>query len=141
MGLLRKSITWPLCLLLGLSLYLSSFSQVLCIGDQGNIKIESALAQSCCETECPSTVVAIKTESNHHHDCAGCSDIPLDGSQWWQRSKITDRPVTRSFSPPQASFLSEWAVITNGCSGRAWAPVAKERRTVPIEMIPTVLLS
>ena len=139
MGSILKLITWPLCLLFSLSLYVGNSSQVLCIGDQGHVKIEPAHLQTCCETERSIPVAVLEVDADPLHDCVGCSDVPLGSSQWRQRSKVTNRPIIRSFTITQVCPFDDRGTVFDGNSGCTWAIITDRILAVPIAMAPTVL--
>jgi|GEM_PF-3719231 len=134
---IRKLVAWPLCLLLGFGLYVSSSSQVLCLGDSGHVKIETVHLNTCCDTEC-STPAPEREDSDHN--CAGCSDIPLDSPRLWQRFRGTDGPIMATAALHQAISSDDQGSISDRCSSHARTIVAGEKPAVPMATTVTVLL-
>ena len=139
MASIRKIVAWPLCLLLGFSLFVSGSCEVLCFGNQGHVEIEPVHFVACCEVEPLSPIADMERENHNHHDCAGCSDIPLDSPQWWQRSRVIGRPIMNSHALSQAAALEDQGAVTGGGSVRIWTIVAGTTPAVPMATATTVL--
>lgn len=74
---LRKIAILPLCLLLITGLILNSFGDVLCIGEDGQVKVES-LCQPCCSGDDDICLIN-EDENENHDDCYDCEDLLIDG--------------------------------------------------------------
>jgi hypothetical protein len=73
----NRYLTSIVCLLFLTGIGISSLASVVCIGDDGHIKME-ALCQPCCaesESECDSE--EDQSESEHHGCCGNCIDLPV----------------------------------------------------------------
>ena len=133
---LKKLMVWPLCLLLGFSLYLSGSGDVLCFGDSGHVEIEAVHLHSCCDSEHSTSVPA----SDHpDHDCASCSDIPLGSPQMWHRSRLTDEPIMTSVTIHQTISFDCECSVADGSVGYARALACGERPAAICETTTTVL--
>ena len=82
---ISRFTSWQTCFLLLAGLTFGSFGEVLCIGDDGHVEIESA-CQPCCGKTGESCQVSLSTSSHEHHDsCDNCSDYSLDGPTWHRK--------------------------------------------------------
>ncbi len=97
---IKKIITSLMNLIFLVGIIFAGNSNVLCIGNDGNIKVETICLPCCGETEiCKFDV----TEDIHdeHSDCNDCYDLELTGSQWLKRNRTTDYSyVVKSSSIP-----------------------------------------
>lgn len=133
---LKKLMVWPLCLLLGFSLYLSGSCEVLCFGDSGHVEIETVHLHSCCASELSTSV---PTTNYPDHECAGCSDVPLGSTQLWHRSRATDGPIMAYIAMPQAISSDFQCSITEDLSAYVGAFASSKRAVIRIETATTVL--
>ena len=90
----RNSLTWPLCLLFVAGIAFGRGGDVLCLGDNGHARVESA-CQPCCGVVEEACVLAdVDISHDHHKDCSNCIDLPLNQDTWCQvRSNRSADPV------------------------------------------------
>ncbi len=84
---IRKYLASALCLHFLTALTFSGFGSVLCLGVNGQIKVES-VHQPCCndaETDCFSEPIG--SDHDHHADCTDCTDLPVI------RDSLSRRPL------------------------------------------------
>ena len=70
-------LTWLVCLLFSAGIIAGSSANVLCMGDNGHVKVE-ALCEPCCSgpgAGCGST--ESESTQDHHNGCGNCTDLPL----------------------------------------------------------------
>ncbi len=66
-----------------------SIGDVICIGDDGHLKVESS-CQPCCSEIVDSILLITSTNLHDYHDnCYNCSDLELDGSVWNRQSTVS----------------------------------------------------
>lgn len=75
--LICNILTWPLCLLFISGLALTGHG-VLCLGDDGRLKVESACPPCCGMPEIECVLMDAEFGQNHHNNCADCTDLPLN---------------------------------------------------------------
>jgi len=75
---IRKHISWPLSLLFIAGLFLGSYGRVLCVGDEGHVKVESVCQPCCSDPEIESSLAHKNAGHDFHNDCGDCTDLPLD---------------------------------------------------------------
>jgi hypothetical protein len=68
---------------------------VLCIGEDGHIEIETNCIPCCSDTDkaCKEELCITDESENHHeehNDCNNCFDLELDGTTWLKRFQITN---------------------------------------------------
>ena len=84
----RKYLTWLVCLLFCLGVCLSSSAGVVCLGDDGHVKVES-LCQPCCGESIDECALENSESETDHHDCCGnCTDLPLFQNPLWKHSSV-----------------------------------------------------
>ncbi len=137
---IRQITIWALCLPMGLSLYLSGIGGVLCFGAPGHVKVEPAHHQLCGESEAPCFQAASVEPEHHEHDWAGCSDVPLYGPQWFQRSDpVGDQSRCQAVAPLDHSVDGPGISATDRSdSGRC--ELILDRSSVSVALSVTVLL-
>lgn len=84
--LIRKYITWPLCLLFVTGLAFGSHGSVLCISDDGHIIVESVCQPRYGEkTDCCFSATSANVD-DHQNDGDDCLDLSLGGSTWLRKN-------------------------------------------------------
>lgn len=75
--LIKRSLTWPLCLLFVAGLVLGGNGSVLCVGDDGLLKVEPVCQP--CSTELGEACDLEVADSGHDHQdyCDNCTDLHL----------------------------------------------------------------
>ena len=73
----RIFLTRAVCLLLMAGITLSNFGGIMCLGEDGHVKVESYCHPSCNDSEGPRRLEEVTTDSDNHDDCADCTDLPL----------------------------------------------------------------
>jgi hypothetical protein len=136
---IRKTTVWFICFMLGLSLIVSSFGGVLCFSDRGPVTIELAHLQLCCDSDPTLPTADLDQDSRHSHDCAGCSDIPLETQQWWQRTQSTLRPDGGLTTGFQVASSNNRITLTEAGSRNVMSLLAGELLVLPAAASPTVL--
>lgn len=96
----KKAITWTLSLFLIIGITSSGFSDVLCISDDGQIKLES-ICQPCDGESTDICLMATAANSHDHQDdCDNCSDLSMGGPSRLRKNSESDS------SPIQIAFKS-----------------------------------
>jgi hypothetical protein len=80
-----KIVAWPICIFFMLGLVFAGSGQVLCIGDNGHIEIETYCLPSCGEAEKSCEIDLPEEPHNEHSECSNCSDIELNDPLWSSR--------------------------------------------------------
>ena len=115
----KKIIAWSLCLVFLTGITFAGNGNVLCIGNDGHIKVETICLPCCGEEEVCKFEV---TEDIHdeHNDCNNCYDLELTGSQWLKRSRSTDFdyvlktsliPIIESITPTSSTVSVDFNII------------------------------
>jgi hypothetical protein len=78
----RKIIVWPMCLVFLTGIIFSGNANILCIGDNGYIKLETFCQARCDEADTPSE------SHNELAECSDCSDIDFNSPIWLKRNQI-----------------------------------------------------
>ena len=68
---IKRMLIWPICLIFLLSLTLSGSGQVLCVGEDGQIKIETYCLPCCDDVE---EACGLDLPEDLHDDHNGCAD-------------------------------------------------------------------
>ena len=116
----RRTNSWQMCLLILtlVGLTYSSFGDVLCIGEDGHIEIESTCQPCCGEPNDFCSTLESDAKHNHHDECDNCSDLSLDG-QFWQRKQadsFLDNIKFTSFPSVNFDYISHKTDLKNSLS-------------------------
>lgn len=99
--LIKTYMTWPLCLFFVAGLVLGGYGSVLCVGDDGLLKVESVCQP--CFNDAGEVCSSEPAGSGHEHqnDCLNCSDLPL------HQNFLSPRPHVRKIgaSPVHNNLL------------------------------------
>ena len=75
--MIRTYLAWTFCLLFLTGITLSSFGNVLCLGDTGHIKTGSTCQPCYSDPEKACLFEQTAPEHDHHDECTNCVDLPL----------------------------------------------------------------
>ena len=101
---IQKIIAWPLRLFFIVGLTIAESGDVLCISDDGHIKIES-ICQPCCNTtDNVRLLTSSDSRHNHHDDCYNCSDLQLNGPIWYRQNSESISNIILIKSQPLFAF-------------------------------------
>ena len=103
---MRRVAILPLCFLLATGLTLGSFGDVLCIGDDGHIKVESVCQPCCGEADDFYFLTVSDSGQNHHHECVNCLDLSLDRPTWLRKDSRPAFCTIHNTSPSSLSLIS-----------------------------------
>lgn len=83
----RKFRSWQLYFLIFILVELTfgNFGEILCIGEDGHVKIESTCQPCCGEPDDFCSTIGIDINHDHHDNCDNCSDLQLDGRTWHRK--------------------------------------------------------
>ncbi len=108
--IVHKIFVWPLSILLIVGFSQIGSGDVLCIGEDGHVEIETECLPSCNEAADICELSEQSQQHDEHDDCNNCSDLSLDEPMWSKRFlryflvhtfKIE---VMSSFSSVQSAF-------------------------------------
>lgn len=86
---IKKAIAWSLCLFFLIGVTISGYSDVLCIREDGGVKIESICQPCYIERDaCCFLAVSAKVH-DHQDDCDDCLDLSLGGPTWLRKNSGT----------------------------------------------------
>ena len=94
----RKILIFTVCLLFVLGLSASSLGGVVCVGGNGEMRVEAACEPCCEEPEAACTEDQDDCEPDHHDHCGDCTDLPLI------QEKLTRRPVGESYTDVESDL-------------------------------------
>jgi len=99
-ALFRKTAAWLMSLFLLVGIVISSSGGVLCVGENGHVKIESMHHHG--DVDCDQTICLVSSESEleHHSHQGNCSDLPLDGATWIKPAPSTNVQNLQALSLP-----------------------------------------
>jgi len=108
-----------LCLLLTAGITLGSFGGVICLGENGHVKIESICSPDCNDSDQTCATDPAGEGADHHDDCVDCSDLPLYEPKWFKRWTATSPTiVAMSALPPVDAIarphLPDYSMLMNG---------------------------
>ena len=78
-------LIWPICLIFLLSLILFGNGQVLCVGEDGHIEIETYCLPCCGEAEDTCELDLPEDLHDEHNGCSDCSDFEINSPIWSSR--------------------------------------------------------
>lgn len=85
-----KISAWFFGLLFIIGLSSNSVGDVLCVNDDGHVKVES-ICTPCCDEPIEACVVSNPNKGHEHHDdCDDCSDLPLESHKRLERISSYD---------------------------------------------------
>ena len=84
-NLISKITTWSVALFFIAGIGISSLGDVLCISDNGHIKVESFCNPCCEETTINCQLLAVDIAHEHHDDCSDCDDFSLESPKLLKR--------------------------------------------------------
>jgi len=87
---IRKTNTWTLCLFLILVFTFSGNGQVLCIGEDGHIELETFCLPCCSDPVKICDPEMLDEAHGEHSECSSCSDIELSDFLWSGRNSHDD---------------------------------------------------
>ena len=85
-------MSWSLCVIFLIGLTIVTSGDVLCLGDNGHVAIETQYLACCGEAEDHCQAGIPSNQHKDHNECNNCADINLDGLFW---SKISSNFVKR----------------------------------------------
>ena len=65
----------------------SGYFDVLCIGDDGHLELETHCMSNCSDTEKNCENILPDDNNEEHSECSNCSDIELDQIHWSKRQQ------------------------------------------------------
>ena len=97
---IRTYLTGPLCLLFVAGLILGGNGSVLCVGDDGFLKVEPVCQP--CVSDSGEICKLSQPDAGHDHqdECASCTDLPLD------QNSISLRPNVHNISAAPVQNIS-----------------------------------
>lgn len=72
-----KYLVWSVCLFFVAGIMLSSHGDILCLGDDGRVKIESICRPCCNDSNTTSWFKQNIPHHDHPNQCENCTDLPL----------------------------------------------------------------
>ena len=102
---IKKIIVWSLCLSLLIGVTFSGYSDVLCIGSDGQLELET-LCLPCTDTEDTCEYNISDAQHEEHSNCIDCLDIKLTNSLWTKRSQKTDFGKSIKLTLASAAFAT-----------------------------------
>jgi len=95
-----------LCLLIIAGITFGNLGGVICVGDNGHVKIESTCTPDCNDAEPAPLTGTADDSSEHHDDCVNCSDLPLYSPKWFKRWTATTLTLVASNPLPPVYAIS-----------------------------------
>ena len=91
---IKKARAWALCLFFLIGVTISGYSDVLCISDDGCVKIESICQPGYGEKDDCCFLTASADVYDHQDDCGDCLDLSLGGTTWLRKNYgSADSPI------------------------------------------------
>ncbi len=113
-ALFRKTAAWLMSLFLLVGIVISSSGGVLCVGEDGQVKIKSMHHHNTADCDQVACSASSGFELERHSHCGDCSDRPLDGATWIKPAPPTNlqNQQTLSLLPSTAGQNGELIVAT-----------------------------
>jgi len=113
----QKIFVWPLSILLVISFFQIGSGDVLCIGEDGHIKIETECLPCCIETETICELTEQGDLHDEHDDCNNCSDLSPDCPLWSMRlSRVSLVQTYRPDLVPSFELIHDAYSVSRSCS-------------------------
>lgn len=87
---IKKAIARALCLFFLIGVTISGYSDVLCISDDGRVKIESICQPCYIEKDACCYLAASANVHDHQDDCDDCLDLSLGEPTWLRKNTGSD---------------------------------------------------
>lgn len=98
-SLVYRITAWPLTLSFFIGIVFSGIGGMLCLGDNGYIKIEP-MSQPSCSQSAEMCIFEVSYAPHDHHNCrTDCTDFPLEDLNWLRRISKTNSIEISSTTP------------------------------------------
>ena len=112
--LVHRIFVWPLSILLLIGFFQIGSGDVLCVGEDGHIEIETECLPCCNEAEAVCGLSEQGDIHDEHDDCNNCSDLPLDSPLWSKRfSRISLIQAYKTDLVPSFEWIHSVHSLTN----------------------------
>jgi hypothetical protein len=99
----NRYLTSMVCLVFSLGIGISSLASVVCIGDDGHVKMEVVCQPCCSEPVSQCSLDESESETDHHDCCGNCTDLPLLQDPLFKR-------LSSEYQPDEVAAISVLAV-------------------------------
>ena len=95
---LLKILAWPICLIFLIGIIFAGNNNILCMGDNGSVLVETFCPPCCDQAE--KTCKGNMPDELHNEPCeySNCSDVEINGPFWSKRIQITDSNQLNAFA-------------------------------------------
>ena len=104
--LTKTYLIWPLCLLFVAGLTIGGNGSVVCVGDDGLVKVESVCEPCVDEAGEACRVEQVDVEHDHQDECVNCTDLPVD------QNSISTLPNIQTSEVSYVYKVSESRLVT-----------------------------
>ncbi len=135
--ILYNIFVYSFSLFLLASFSISGYTDVICLGDNGHIELETICIPSCADSDQPSY---IETPTNHHEDHAACSDVEIDTHLWSKRTQKSDSKLSEIKICTLFPTIPNTQSVINPNNNNKLFSIVLPKQNTPLVALSTVIL-